>query len=353
MDSSYSPLNISSSTPLSTSSQPSSVALDGQLNVIILNAFWLGTLVPISIALILTSSHLRKKPVFILNACAIACAFGFGGTTLMNAKDTLLERPASVSRIEALVILSYFIPICTQSILLIRIFAVYPLRLLSWKKNLLVYGVLGVALMARTINMGFCLHQIIADLQKSVDIFVGWTSPFVRADWFLQLFYVTYASALFLLRLREGSTPTLRGRIGTSIPYSNSELRTTYVDRLRALFWIAVFNFVFPAILSVIAIVVIFSSTDSWVLTDLVTTNLYLDVVCVLLATIWCSGKYWESPERGIKFKATMVESHDSATVAIDTPSHSRLASESQSSHSNVVFTGEGVPGEHVPGPNV
>ena len=122
------------------------------------------------------------------------------------------------------------------------------------------------------------------------------------------------------------------------------------------------FNFVFPSILHVIAIVVIFSSTDSWVLTDLVTTNLYLDVVCVLLATIWCSGKYWE-PERGsryqypahrVEFKAgTVVESQGSETIAIDMASHSRQASESESSHSSVVFIEEGVLNKQVPGTNM
>lgn len=88
----------------------------------------------------------------------------------------------------------------------------------------------------------------------------------------------------------------------------------TYVDRLRALFWIAVFNFVFPAILDTVAIIIIFCSSDPWPLADLVTSNLYLELVFVLLATIWCSGKYWE-PERAshlsdrIEFKATVVAS--------------------------------------------
>ena len=45
--------------------------------------------------------------------------------------------------------------------------------------------------MARVVNMGFFLRQIFVDLQQSVNIFVGWTSPLVRVDWFLQLFYVT------------------------------------------------------------------------------------------------------------------------------------------------------------------
>lgn len=73
----------------------------------------------------------------------------------------------------------------------------------------------------------------------------------------------------------------------------------------------AVFNFVFPSILNIVAIIILFCSLDSWALTDLVTANLYLDLVCVLLATIWCSGKYWEPetahPLDRVELKVTMV----------------------------------------------
>ena len=95
-----------------------------------------------------------------------------------------------MQRSQALIILSYLIPICTQSILLIRILAVYPPRVLTWKKNLVVYGVLAVVLTARIINMGVYLNQIFSELRKSMDVFVAWKSAFVRVEWFLQLFYV-------------------------------------------------------------------------------------------------------------------------------------------------------------------
>ncbi|KAM5541492.1 hypothetical protein V8D89_004682 [Ganoderma adspersum] len=124
----------------------------------ILHASWLGALVPISIALIFTSSHLWRKPVFILNACAIACTVAFGTVSLTDVKNNLIGHLGSVRDILPLAFLSCFIPICTQSILLIRILAVYPPRVLPWKKNLLIYGVLLVVLAARIINMGLFLH---------------------------------------------------------------------------------------------------------------------------------------------------------------------------------------------------
>ena len=112
----------------------------------------------------------------------------------------------------------------------------------------------------------------------------------------------------------------------------------TYAERLRALFWIAVFNFVFPTILNVVAIILIYCSTNTFALTDLVITNLYVEIVCVLLATIWCSGKYWESGHNAkkIELKENSVESMDSATFA--TPSQSMLASHAQGSHSSTIL---------------
>ena len=113
----------------------------------------------------------------------------------------------------------------------------------------------------------------------------------------------------------------------------------TYADRLRALFWIAVFNFVFPAILNIIMIIVIFFSTDSWALTDLVITNLYVEIVCVLLATIWCSGKYWESGHSSDKIERLRADV-DSTTFAA--PSHVTLGSiHGGYSLSSTIFAGK------------
>ena len=200
-------LNVSDSlSPANASANSFSVAVEKEVNNMIVTTFWLGALVPISIALIFTSSHLWKKPVFVLNMCAIACAVAFGAVALMNEvsgladtqpsqahppqKDIIAGRPGSMRRLQALFLLSYLIPICTQSILLLRILAVYPPRLLPWKKNLLIYGVLAVVLAARIINIALYLHQVIVTLNRSGDRFSAWKSPFLRVDWFLQLFYV-------------------------------------------------------------------------------------------------------------------------------------------------------------------
>ena len=207
MNSSCGSLNGDTSGPPAQSAEFISGAFTGQLNDMILNTLWLGALAPISITLVLTSSHLWKKPIFVLNACAIACGFAFGAINLTNLvssqwinvflghltnvlqKITLAGHPGNVHLIQGLVCVSFFIPVCTQSILLIRILAVYPPRLLTWKKNLLIYGTLASVQTSRFINMGLYFNQVISVLNRSSDAFTSWHISFVRAEMFLQLFY--------------------------------------------------------------------------------------------------------------------------------------------------------------------
>ncbi len=55
------------------------------------------------------------------------------------------------------------------------------------------------------------------------------------------------------------------------------------------------FNFVFPVILNVI--IVIFTFREPYLLhtVDVITLNIYFEIVCVLLATVWCTGTYWDN----------------------------------------------------------
>lgn len=69
----------------------------------------------------------------------------------------------------------------------------------------------------------------------------------------------------------------------------------SYSARLKALFWIAVFNFVFPVILNIIIVVFSFRVSNILHIVDVITLNIYFEIVCVLMATIWCTGTYWEA----------------------------------------------------------
>lgn len=53
-------------------------------------------------------------------------------------------------------------------------------------------------------------------------------------------------------------------------------------------------NFVFPTILNMIMIIAVFRSGNPLLPTDILFVNLYIEIVSVLLATIWCSSRFWE-----------------------------------------------------------
>ena len=119
------------------------------------------------------------------------------------------------------------------------------------------------------------------------------------------------ASSLFLLRLYEGGALRTK-KIGHPSIFTSSERSTstyictfavalrsiylgTYASRLRALFWIAVFNFVFPVILNVTVITFLFRDPNPQHGVNVMVVNIYVDIICVLLATVWCSGTHWQT----------------------------------------------------------
>ena len=92
----------------------------------------------------------------------------------------------------------FFVPICVQCILLVRIVAVYPPRTLTWTGWLLVYGTLIVLVAARLVNMSLAFNEIVGGARRSASALVvgeiAWKSPYAKAEWFLQLSYDTYVS---------------------------------------------------------------------------------------------------------------------------------------------------------------
>ena len=79
----------------------------------------------------------------------------------------------------------------------------------------------------------------------------------------------------------------------------DAERRTpgTYFERIKTLFWIAVFNFVFPVIFNVVLIVLAFVDHDFLEGSYILYTNNYVEIIGVLLATIWAAGKHHSNPD--------------------------------------------------------
>ncbi|KAI0751545.1 hypothetical protein C8Q80DRAFT_1098839, partial [Daedaleopsis nitida] len=180
-------------------------------------------------------------------------------------------------------------------ILLIRIIAVYPPRTLSWVACACIYGILTVIMVARIVNVFIAFREILEATVASNNAYVAaeaaWNSPYVRVEWALQLCYDIYASILFLVRLGEGfqvCSHALAQTIPLSLP-----LGSHISSRLRTLFWIATTNFVFPVILNVVQLVVVFRDRNFTHGTYILSINIYVEIIGVLFATLWCSESYW------------------------------------------------------------
>lgn len=75
----------------------------------------------------------------------------------------------------------------------------------------------------------------------------------------------------------------------------------TYLGRLRTLFWIAVTNFVFPVILNIAQIILLFLEPAEFYVVYVFYASLYLNIIGVLLATVWSSSTHWSNSEHTIE----------------------------------------------------
>lgn len=69
----------------------------------------------------------------------------------------------------------------------------------------------------------------------------------------------------------------------------------SYSGRLRAIFWIAVSNFVLPVIFNIAQLVLIFRDNSFVHGTYVLLVNIYVEIISVLLATLWCSSSHWQA----------------------------------------------------------
>ncbi|KAM5537536.1 hypothetical protein V8D89_008863 [Ganoderma adspersum] len=256
--------------------KPIVAAIEGSADGILLTAVWCSFLIPIAIALLLSNPRNWRTPIFLLNVCAIVLGMAFGVITIYFHKRNIALHPVGPRYLLTMSCLYFFTPISTQSILLFRVVAVYPLRSLSAARGLLIYGTFTATQTTRLVNAVVALVKASRFMDDTADVVTAaqifWALPYVKVELFLQLAYDIFASTLFLLRLHEGGT---------------------YASRLRGLFWVAVFNFVFPVILNITLIAFLFRDPDVAHGADVMVVNIYVDIICVVLATVWCSGTHW------------------------------------------------------------
>ena len=81
-------------------------------------------------------------------------------------------------------------------------------------------------------------------------------------------------------------------------------LSDSYPAQLRALFWIAVSNFVFPVFFDIAKYILMFRDTGDYnVYLIVVISDIYVEIIGVLFATVWAATKHSESPDPTTELK--------------------------------------------------
>ncbi|KAJ6613934.1 hypothetical protein B0H10DRAFT_2269227 [Mycena sp. CBHHK59/15] len=271
-------------------------AIKPSLTLLMIGTVWSSMLIPLLIVLLLFSnSSLRRQPLFIMNVISV-----FAGIVL-GIMNIYLETTAIVSPltpIKASVFIGYtaivlYLPVFMDTILFVRLLAVYPPQSISWVRRVVVFGPPITFKIVRVSNLVVFLVKW-AQLVKGSDtpLFAGqalWgTQPWTKIEWFFQVFDNFYTSILFLLRVHKG-----RNLNSQSGALNSGGKKSSHSAKLRNLFYIALGNFVFPCMLSLVQLIFLFRDPSFLDGTYVFLTNCYVEIIGVLLATIWVAGSHW------------------------------------------------------------
>ncbi|KAK0207965.1 hypothetical protein DFS33DRAFT_1255150, partial [Desarmillaria ectypa] len=250
-------------------------------------------LVPLLFALFLFSSRsLRRTPIFMLTVASIIMGLALGILAYYNGVITAILSPDVIIPGAAVITQAVFInalPLLTESILVLKVLTVFPLRATPRLTLAIVYIPLCCLKVTRLINIlvfwGIWFPTILAGGNPIAVAQQSWDFPCDKIEWSLQMFDNAYASVLFLYCLRRSRR--VNGRV--DCPRSRRPT-TSYSECLKTLFWISVSNFVFPVILSFVQFILAFDAYLFLDATYIIMSNIYLEIIAVLLATIWSAG---------------------------------------------------------------
>ena len=184
-----------------------------------------------------------------------------------------------------------FNPLLIESVLLIRLWAVYSFRSTPRAIFFAIFIPIALLKMGRIANAIIYLVHISKRFRSGENALLllqsSWnTVPNYKIEWFLQVADNTITSLLFLCKLNKGRGLSTRVTGGC------------WASAIEALFWIAVSNFVIPVLLSIVQLIVIWTSDDIFNVSPITIVNQYIEIIGVLLATVWAAGTRWQNDQR-------------------------------------------------------
>ncbi|KAF7351319.1 hypothetical protein MSAN_01563400 [Mycena sanguinolenta] len=271
-------------------------AIKPSVTLLMIGTVWCSMLIPLLVILFAFSSpSLRRRPLFILNVIAVLIGIVLGiANAYLEVVTSMLSplTPLKTSVFITFTALVVYTPVFMDIILIFRVFIIYPPHTMPWPRRLAVFGPPIVFKFIRTANLIVLLVNLTTLINNGLNPIVAgqiaWsTHPWTKVEYFFQVFDNCYASLLFLLRVHRGRIVNARTGVSDS-----------YASRLRSLFLIALGNFVFPSLLSIIQMIFLFHNAAFLNATYVFVTNCYVEIIGVLMATIWAAGDH-RSEDRG------------------------------------------------------
>ncbi|KAI6012712.1 hypothetical protein F5J12DRAFT_547444 [Pisolithus orientalis] len=241
-----------------------------------------------AVLLALSTKESRCRAVFRLNVLAVCIVLAMGMLVgFSNGKivvGQLGSLPLSIFLAELAFIV--FPPLLCDSILLTRLFALYPPTSSPPTTLLKIFAFPFCVKCARVVVLSLFLNRctssaaIMDGVNLDPDEVATWffRNPYMIAEWTLQIIDNSYFVTVFLynLRVRVGSIKRMGGMTA----------------RIHQIFYISAANFVFPLIFNIMLIIgTSVASTGQLLVVGslLLLINSYVTVMGVLCATVWFS----------------------------------------------------------------
>ncbi|OJT12738.1 hypothetical protein TRAPUB_10715 [Trametes pubescens] len=228
-----------------------------------------------------------------MNTFAILFGLIEGVVNIYNQTRAILSKPVSPNMDMVFASMTILVPNFAELVLLFRVIAVYPPRTLSWRRKVLIYAPIVAFKTLHIVNAVVFIVRWVRLKKNTVNPLLtgqeAWSLPNAKIKWFVQFFDTIYVSTLFLVRLKQSAS---QDNIRISVAHKDS-LAQTFPARLRTLFWIATSNFMIPVMLNLTQLIYVFRDPEFLHGTYIFLVNNYVQIVGVLLATVWSSGTQW------------------------------------------------------------
>ncbi|KAF7332910.1 hypothetical protein MVEN_02396700 [Mycena venus] len=294
------------------------------LYLLIAGTVWAAVLVPLFCVLLFFSTpQIRRQPIFLMNLFAIVMGLVVGAVNLQIWVSDILSPPGESFKPRTL--LAYlgmilFLPLFIDCILAFRLYVVYPPRTTSKVQLAIIFIPIAVLKIARTTNLIIFMVKFAAAISTSAvaDFLILWCgagfpdpggfpykcsggfpdplhAPWTKIEWILQVFDNCYASGFFLWKVWIGH----RKAKASGIVHSRST--GSSADKLKSLFYLALSCFVFPCMFSIAQVILTFRNHDFFLGAYVFVNNIYIEIVGVLLATIWATKGRSENTADSVK----------------------------------------------------